>query len=59
MRAVAYCRYSTDNQQENSIMYQINAAQEFCKKHDMELLNIYSDEPKQAPIQTGMAFSAS
>ena len=44
MRAVAYCRYSTDNQQENSIMYQINAAQEFCKKHDMELLNIYSDE---------------
>lgn len=44
MRAVAYCRYSTDNQTENSIMYQINAAQEFCERNSMELVDVYADE---------------
>ena len=46
MKAVAYCRYSTDNQTENSIMYQISAAQEYCKKHAMELVDVYSDEAR-------------
>ncbi len=46
MRAVAYCRYSTDNQTENSIMYQISAAQEYCQKHNMTLVDVYSDEAR-------------
>lgn len=44
MRAVAYCRYSTDNQTENSIAYQINAAQEYCARHNMALVDVYADE---------------
>ncbi len=46
MEAVAYCRYSTDNQTENSIMYQLNAAQEYCKRHKLELVDVYSDEAR-------------
>ena len=46
MHAVAYCRYSTDNQTENSIMYQISAAQDYCDKHSMDLVDVYSDEAR-------------
>ncbi len=46
MRAVAYCRYSTDNQTENSIMYQISAAEDFCRRNNLELVDVYSDEAK-------------
>ena len=46
IKAVSYCRYSTDNQTENSIMYQMAAAEEYCKKHGMVLIDVYSDEAK-------------
>ena len=46
IKAVSYCRYSTDNQTENSIMYQMSAAEEYCKKHGMVLIDVYSDEAK-------------
>lgn len=46
IKAVSYCRYSTDNQTENSIMYQMAAAEEYCKKHGMILIDVYSDEAK-------------
>lgn len=45
-KAVAYCRYSTDNQTENSIMYQLDAIQNYCKNNDYNLIDVYSDEAK-------------
>lgn len=44
LRAVGYCRYSTDNQTENSIAYQISEIQKFCESHHLSLVNIYIDE---------------
>lgn len=44
MKAVGYCRYSTDNQTENSIAYQLNAIQKYCEAHNFVLLNAYTDE---------------
>ncbi|MEG2610877.1 MAG: recombinase family protein [Oscillospiraceae bacterium] len=40
----AYCRYSTDNQSENSIAYQLNAIQKYCQEHNISIVNIYTDE---------------
>lgn len=44
--AVAYARYSTDNQDENSIAYQMDAIQTYCKKHELSLVNLYADEAR-------------
>lgn len=46
MNAVAYCRYSTDNQTENSIQYQLDAVNEYCTKKGLTLVDVYSDEAK-------------
>lgn len=46
LNAVAYCRYSTDNQTENSIAYQLNAIEKYCQEHNMQLIDVYSDEAK-------------
>lgn len=46
LNAVAYCRYSTDNQTENSIAYQLNAIEKYCAEHHMNLIDVYSDEAK-------------
>lgn len=43
MRAVAYCRYSSDRQREESIDAQIFAIKEFCQKNNYKLLKIYTD----------------
>jgi len=42
--AVAYARFSSDNQREESIDAQVRAIQEYCTQNDIELLKIYSDE---------------
>jgi len=43
-KGVGYCRYSTDHQTENSIAYQTNAIVEYCRKNEIELIHIFSDE---------------
>ena len=48
MRAVAYARYSSDNQREESIDAQVRAIKEFCKKEKIDLIKIYKDEAKTA-----------
>ena len=48
MRAVAYARYSSDNQREESIDAQVRAIKEFCKKERIDLIKIYKDEAKTA-----------
>ena len=44
INAVGYARYSTEFQTDNSIAYQTTAIQEYCEKHDINLLKVYSDE---------------
>lgn len=46
MRAVAYCRYSSDNQREESIDAQIRAIKDFCIKESIDLTRVYVDEAK-------------
>lgn len=44
MKAVGYCRYSTDNQTENSIAYQLGEIQKYCSAHNLVMINTYMDE---------------
>ena len=43
-RAVAYCRFSSSNQREESIDAQVRAIKEYCDKNKLKLLKIYKDE---------------
>ena len=43
-RAVAYCRFSSNNQREESIEAQIRAITEYCKIKKLNLIKIYKDE---------------
>ncbi|MGL5123101.1 MAG: recombinase family protein, partial [Fusobacteriaceae bacterium] len=44
MKVVAYCRYSSDNQREESIQAQLRAIREFCEKEKHTLVETYVDE---------------
>lgn len=44
MRAAAYARYSTNNQTENSIAYQMDKIQKYCKENNITLTAFYADE---------------
>ena len=46
IRAVAYCRYSSDNQREESIDAQVRAIKEYCLRNKYSLLKTYTDEAK-------------
>ncbi|SNX54039.1 recombinase family protein [Thermoanaerobacterium sp. RBIITD] len=48
MKAVAYCRYSSDNQREESIEAQARAIKEYAEKNNIEIIKIYADEAKSA-----------
>lgn len=48
MAAVAYARYSSDNQRQESIEAQIRAIQEYCSRHGLSISKIYIDEAKSA-----------
>ena len=43
-KAVAYCRFSSDNQRTESIDAQVRAIEEYCKKEGYILIKIYKDE---------------
>ncbi len=47
-RAVAYPRYSSDNQREESITAQLRAIEEYCKQKGYTLVEVYPDEEKTA-----------
>lgn len=42
--AVAYARYSSDKQQESSIVVQIQEIKKYCAEHKIELIHEYIDE---------------
>lgn len=46
MKAAAYARYSTDNQTENSIAYQMNAIQKYCNENKITICAFFADEAK-------------
>lgn len=48
IRAVAYPRYSSDNQREESITAQLAAIEEHCKRKGYVLVGSYPDEAKSA-----------
>ena len=43
-KAVAYCRFSSDNQRTESIDAQVRAIEEYCRKEGYTLIKIYKDE---------------
>lgn len=43
-KAVAYGRYSTDMQREESIDAQFRAIKDYCQRNEIELINTYADE---------------
>ena len=47
---VAYMRYSTDNQTENSIEYQRAAIADYCTRNDWTLLQEFVDEAYSATL---------
>ncbi|CQR51421.1 recombinase family protein [Paenibacillus riograndensis] len=48
IRAVAYPRYSSDNQREESIVAQMRAIEAYCQQKGYVLVNAYPDEEKTA-----------
>lgn len=43
-RGKGYCRYSTDNQTDNSIAYQMAAITKYCSENDIDLCGFFVDE---------------
>ena len=43
LRAVAYARFSSDNQREESIDAQLRAIKKYCSEHEIVLLATYAD----------------
>ncbi|MEY8001171.1 recombinase family protein [Clostridium sp. Mt-5] len=46
--AVAYCRFSSDNQREESIDAQLRAIKEYASHNSIEITKVYIDEAKSA-----------
>lgn len=47
-RAALYARFSSSNQREESITAQIRAMEDYCKKNNITIVHIYTDEAKSA-----------
>lgn len=54
--AVAYARYSSDTQQESSIVVQIGAIRKFCAVHNIHLIHEYTDEAQTGTHANRKAF---
>lgn len=48
MKAVAYARFSSDNQREESITAQLRAIREYAAKHNIIIIREYTDEARSA-----------
>lgn len=47
-KAVAYCRFSSDNQREESISAQYRAIKKYCDDNNIKLIKMYKDEALSA-----------
>ncbi|WP_180269209.1 recombinase family protein [Clostridium cadaveris] len=57
MRAVAYARYSSDNQREESIDAQIRAINQYAQNNDIQIVTTYIDEAKSAKTDDRPSFT--
>ena len=48
LRAAAYCRFSSDNQRDESIDAQMRAIEDYCSKNGYQLVKVYADRAKTA-----------
>jgi len=48
LKAAAYCRYSSDNQREESIEAQARAIREYAQRQGYDIVKIYADEARSA-----------
>lgn len=55
-KAAAYCRFSSDNQREESIDAQLRAIREYCDKNDYSLVKVYADEAASATTDSRKEF---
>lgn len=51
-RAVAYGRFSSNNQRDESIDAQLRAIREYCERENIQLVEIYTDEAQSATTDT-------
>ena len=56
IRAVAYARYSSDMQREESIEAQVRAISNYCANNDIEIVDYYIDRAKTATNSSRPAF---
>jgi site-specific DNA recombinase len=56
MKAVAYARYSSDNQREESIDAQLRAIREYAEKENILIVHEYTDEARSATTDKRPAF---
>lgn len=46
LRAVCYCRYSSENQRDESIDAQLRAIREYCERNNIKIIAEYIDKAK-------------
>ncbi len=56
MKAVAYARYSSDNQNEDSIEAQLREIKKYCRDSNIDLVHSYIDEEKSGKTDDRPAF---
>ena len=54
--AVAYARYSSDKQQESSIVVQLAAIKQFCQRHNVQIVREYIDEAQSGTSANRISF---
>lgn len=58
MRAAAYARYSTNNQTENSIEYQLAEIRRYCAAHEIPITATFTDEGRSGTNDDRPGFQA-
>lgn len=53
----AYARYSTDNQTENSIAFQFESIEKYCKTNSLNIIRYYKDEAKSGTNTNRIGFT--
>lgn len=52
LKAIAYARYSSNNQREESIDAQLRAIREYCKRNNIQLVEVFYDEAVTGKFDT-------
>lgn len=55
--AAAYARYSTENQTDNSIAFQFEGIEKYCKSNNLSIIRYYNDEAKSGTNTNRIGFT--